>query len=438
MLHQVNYQELKSLILQYPFATNLRYLLLIKSLLDGRQEYDRHLVLASLSSLDRGKLQQIVKQYSYFTKKEDNFTISDEFLELKDLSTLEEVLETGPSEQPTPQSAAIAPPVQGNELEFLDDLPEEPTAAPTEEPVSIASLEELIHESATDEQPSASTDTLDQLFQMDKPLVNRPRESDLEDLEIEESLDGLFDDLKEEEERNASKLEEINKEMAEKGFAPEQITTEPEGPTHEPSDVTTEAKSPEIDISPSLSLEETIQALAKQTSADEKALASMDKFATDVEDEASGPEGQTPDATDVPLEITNDDEGNLPTEPQPGPAPTPKSTFRSYRRQFQPKRPGLLSGEVKALAKEENKEATAPILPEPPLEEGYKEPENVAKDMAAQSVNEDSTIATETLANILARQGHFDKAIKMYEKLSLQFPEKSDTFAAKIQELKNK
>ena len=141
-------------------------------------------------------------------------------------------------------------------------------------------------------------------------------------------------------------------------------------------------------------------------------------------------------ATNIPLEITNDE--TSPDESAGGPAPTPKSTFSSYRDRFQPKRPGLLSGEVDILKKEEKTAPAASIEPDTSLEGSYEEPDDVAKDIAAKSVDEDNTIATETLANILARQGHFDKAIKMYEKLSIQYPEKSDTFAAKIEELKNK
>ena len=46
-------------------------------------------------------------------------------------------------------------------------------------------------------------------------------------------------------------------------------------------------------------------------------------------------------------------------------------------------------------------------------------------------------IITETLAELLANQGQIEKAIKMYEKLSLIFPNKSAFFAAKIEQLKS-
>lgn len=45
-------------------------------------------------------------------------------------------------------------------------------------------------------------------------------------------------------------------------------------------------------------------------------------------------------------------------------------------------------------------------------------------------------IFSETLADLLATQGFTKKAIQMYERLSLIYPEKSRLFAAKIEELK--
>ena len=57
--------------------------------------------------------------------------------------------------------------------------------------------------------------------------------------------------------------------------------------------------------------------------------------------------------------------------------------------------------------------------------------------IAKKSVAENDHLATETLADLLARQGQNEKAIKMYERLSLKFPEKSAYFAAKIEQLKN-
>jgi len=44
---------------------------------------------------------------------------------------------------------------------------------------------------------------------------------------------------------------------------------------------------------------------------------------------------------------------------------------------------------------------------------------------------------SETLANIYARQGYYDKAIEVFEKLSLKYPEKNIYFAGQIEKIKN-
>jgi len=54
-----------------------------------------------------------------------------------------------------------------------------------------------------------------------------------------------------------------------------------------------------------------------------------------------------------------------------------------------------------------------------------------------ESIIKKDEIVSEPLANILAQQGHTEKAKAMYEKLSLIFPEKSSFFALQIEKLIN-
>jgi hypothetical protein len=57
--------------------------------------------------------------------------------------------------------------------------------------------------------------------------------------------------------------------------------------------------------------------------------------------------------------------------------------------------------------------------------------------LANKSLEESYELVSETMAELFVKQGHNKKAIKVYEKLILIYPEKSTYFAARILKLKN-
>lgn len=57
------------------------------------------------------------------------------------------------------------------------------------------------------------------------------------------------------------------------------------------------------------------------------------------------------------------------------------------------------------------------------------------ENIARHSLQEDENLVSETLADILAKQGKKERAVQMYEKLSLMFPEKMTYFAKKIESI---
>jgi len=81
------------------------------------------------------------------------------------------------------------------------------------------------------------------------------------------------------------------------------------------------------------------------------------------------------------------------------------------------------------------KAATGVQPPSKPEETGNLE---AVKKRAKQSISEDDELISDTLARIYVAQQKYDKAIQVYERLRLKYPDKSGYFAAKIDELKNK
>ncbi len=100
--------------------------------------------------------------------------------------------------------------------------------------------------------------------------------------------------------------------------------------------------------------------------------------------------------------------------------PQPKSTFNSWKRHFSA---SYVQERLDELRK-------ALRLPK----------ENVSEDpadvIARESIRDNQSLASEPLAEIFLRQGQKQKAVEVYERLILIFPEKTAFFAARIENIK--
>jgi hypothetical protein len=123
---------------------------------------------------------------------------------------------------------------------------------------------------------------------------------------------------------------------------------------------------------------------------------------------------------------------------------TEKRSFTSWlkmgeqpKQTSHPKEKENAEEEIKVIEKQIDRIINKFIEKEPSISRPQKEFYSPSK-KAKESVNPDSLIYTETLANIFAIQGNFPKAIVAYEHLMLTNPEKKIFFANRIEELKEK
>lgn len=116
--------------------------------------------------------------------------------------------------------------------------------------------------------------------------------------------------------------------------------------------------------------------------------------------------------------------------------PTPKSSFSSWLSTLRsPKVPSHRIEDfiVPSPTNVDEPTSKAEKTEKPKNTKTKKTPE---KSVAEKSLVESDDIFSENLADLLAAQGHNKRAILMYEKLILKFPQKSSYFAKKIEKLK--
>ena len=441
-LYQISYQELKSLVVQYPYCQNLRYLLVSKSHLENVGEYNKDLELAATYSVDRTYLYQLIHKEEMANSSE-NFILNDDYLELKNISTPSEQQDVPPSEsivveQKADYSLDIDIPQENIETNITPQKPSKKDYIPAE---SRTIRVRRVNLTTSDSEPPASAAPdvpleKKQIEEKQVPISNQleirtEMEKNKETRSVIDQLLGNFTPNKDVEPKEVIAIEQEQ----------ESETTPPESVEVNTNDdfwgVLPVKESPKLG-------REVLFEITNKTDKEMDALF-QDKKASDNQN--------TP-----PMDSFTEDE--LSPKNSDTTSPTPKTSFQSYMNQFQT--PPEIIEEIKdepelhhaineAIEEEEKVEIKKKGKKKKKKKKKLKQKKLIkvkskkkkkhkkkkkTLEVAQKSIEENQDILSETLAELLAQQGSRKKAIRMYKRLSLIFPKKSGFFAKKIAKLK--
>ncbi|MEM9920930.1 MAG: hypothetical protein AAF990_22715 [Bacteroidota bacterium] len=414
-LYQLTYQEIKSLLLEYPYCSNLHQMLAIKAQMEDHKEADKLLKQAAFYSPNRSFLYQLMDNLPVRESRSANYVITEDYLELSDLSSGGRPVEE-PADTPSKASEEEAehwPEQDFNDAEIEDISFEIPMDAPESSVVdeSVAPIA-IELDAMPPDKPSKPSDKSriffieDLISDMDASLELTPTWQDqpFED-KIEESVDEV---------EEAQQLpEETEATIAPRYDVPLEIVNTPTDELEWPEGNNT-AKEP--------------------------------LKTTELTDDS---------AAENPSPMTMASEEDLSAEEHVAPpAPQPKTSFSSWLKRYPspkhsiqnvppPSTPAAPTPFERKAAKKKRDQYTIEDLSEAKSKRSTSAPKSPkvgkkkkTRSLANRSLEENAEIVSETLAEILARQGSYEKAVDMYRRLSLIFPEKSTFFAKRITELK--
>ncbi len=438
-LYQITYQELKTMVVQYPYCQNLRYLLLKKSQLEGHQDYQRNLQLAAAYAVNRNHL------YNLIHNKQEGAEAFD-FLELKEIDELE-IIRDENADEFLDLSDSFKANQKGDNDHFDFPLIQEENEVFTFEEVL-----EKPEEFTFDYLPASfeiaglyPTEVEELLPEEEKVLL--PNNSNLlgETKRYFEDT-GLIPEILEEDfiTRNLPLVNvfSINGEI--EVYLQKYIALEPK---HEIVE-----KPLELAVRQLFDVNESVESYLSKRSEERLIEEEIEKTLFDLQQKQVKEKMKDK----VAFEITNEEVLNqqskhikekvdsIPsTTAESRIQPEPKISFSSWLQQLKAPTPTFKVVEKSEDKIKNKKKPRESKRLEKLLRTKNKtlKPKKLSRKkrivaMAEESLKLNKEVFSETYAKILAQQGKYKKAIKMYKRLSLIFPKKNTYFAAEIEKLK--
>ncbi len=422
-LFEIPWEQLKALSQEHPYSAHVWLLMLEKARLEQRPDFEELLEHVASRTFDRAFLYRYLRHLQTHATTEEHFQLAEDYLELKDLSELEQ-LEAAPQPPEAEREMAVGPQADSAPLPPTDENDE----AALDDGERFASLEEVFQFPADlpppgdPETEARAADEREEHEASEQEAAPAPSDAPQGLRGKVLSLDDLLAELPEEMRAELENDEEAD-EPASEALPPEEAAaTAPPTATDE---------GPAVGASP-LPGDEPQQGVPPTDFAGHGELAAAGVITA--RHLIKWLQGKTtqPSHHDVPFEVRV-------AEDEPRPAPLKRQQLESWQKL-------LHDAPRRHLFIAPDSEVEKPLLrrhdrPEED-EEGKKkkkkkslpEPERIAR----QSLQTPPDLVSEPLARVLEQQGHYERAIIMYERLRLKYPEKSDFFAAKIEALKKK
>lgn len=517
-LHQVSYQELKSMVVQYPYSLSLRYLLAMKSQQEDNTDLSRNIELLATYGIDRAHLHQVFSEDPIVLEDlEESIVMGEDFLELKELSTLERAIEETQFIQPENNLNFLEEKLSTNQQSpVLEEIPVLPLAINGNDLKAIEEEEIVPRAPATTDEPELSTEKINQEIipereeefvemNFESPFENEEnigipttppevapsesfvvRENDFDENGLPADAIEVNDLFVEEETKESFTVEELFSESEEEAIAeeavsdstvfmenPEEVLVEesqkvleisqteeesleqanqniPENsiPSSEKINIPFEVNYSETDphtlANPSIAEEETVIEPAKivekkpseqnlEMDADQMPSASSEETTTQETVKEVKPEKKSrlsKQRVSFKFDSLNQFEVDLQRNSITSIAqPIPKTKFQSWQAKYS----GIDSFSSTTLVPISGNGGKIIKRKKKVIQKKFEK--TVA--LAEESLKMDTHIASETLAQLLVKQGQYSRAKTMYQALSLTMPEKSSFFAAEIEKIAN-